>query len=110
MIPTRRFWRAATLAWMAAILVASLLPPAAGAPGGPFWHLVGYGVLGAVWGWWQPAWIVWLLATGYGAAIEGLQWLVPYRMAEVGDLLTNALGALVGLAITRAWAKVRQDR
>lgn len=102
-----RFWRAATLIWMAGILVASLLPGTAGAPGGAVWHLVGYGVLGALWGQWQVAWVVWLLATGYGAAIEGLQWLVPYRMAETADLLINAAGALAGLALTRAWTRLR---
>jgi ABC-type Co2+ transport system permease subunit len=105
-----RYWRAATLVWMAGILVVSLLPGPAGAPSGTFWHLVGYGVLGALWGQWQVAWIVWLLAAGYGAAIEGLQWLLPYRLAEAADLLTNALGALAGLLITRAWAKLHQGR
>ena len=105
-----RFWRAATLIWMAGILVASLLPGTVGAPGGMLWHLLGYGVLGALWGQWQAVWVVWVLATGYGAVIEGLQWLLPYRLAEAADLLTNALGALTGLAITRAWARLHRGR
>ena len=105
-----RFWRAATLIWMVGILVVSLLPGTAATPGGTLWHLVGYGVLGALWGQWQLAWIVWLLATGYGAVIEGLQWLVPYRLAEAADLLTNALGTLAGLLLARAWTTLRRGR
>lgn len=107
---TNRLWPAATLVWMAGILIASLLPGAAPAPSGTAWHLVGYGVLGALGGQWQAAWVVWLLATGYGAVIEGLQWLLPYRLAEVADLLMNALGALAGLLITRAWARLHRRR
>jgi len=104
----KSFWRAATLLWMAGILVVSLLPGTAATPGGTVWHLLGYGVLGALWGQWRAGWMVWLLATAYGAVIEGLQWLVPYRLAETSDLLTNAAGALAGLALTRAWARLRR--
>lgn len=104
---TARAWRFATLAWMGGILVASLLPGTAATPGGPLWHLIGYGVLGALWGRWQNAWSVWLLGTGYGAAIESLQWLVPYRRAEAGDLVVNAVGVLLGLAIVRVLARIR---
>jgi hypothetical protein len=96
-----RFWRISTLLWMAGILFASLLPGAAATPGGTLWHLIGYGVLGALWGRWQTPWAVWLLGTIYGAAIEGLQSLVPYRRAELGDLVMNAVGLLVGLILTR---------
>lgn len=96
-----RFWRIATLLWMAGILVASLLPGTAATPGGTLWHLIGYGVLGAVWGRWQAPWAAWLLGTAYGAAIEGVQWLVPYRRAEFGDLVVNAVGLLAGLVLTR---------
>jgi len=96
-----RFWRAATLIWMAGILVVSLLPGGAATPGGTGWHLAGYAILGVLWGRWQPGWLVWLLATGYGAAIEGLQLLVPGRLAEAPDILANALGVLAGLLLAR---------
>lgn len=102
-----RFWRAATLIWMAGILIVSLLPGPAAAPSGALWHLIGYAVLGALWGWWQTPWVVWLLGTAYGAAIEGLQWLVPYRRAELGDLLLDALGVLVGLLLIRVLARTQ---
>jgi len=100
-----RLWRLATGGWLAGILIVSLLPGGAATPGGALWHLVGYGVLGALWGRWQPFWSVWLLGTAYGAAIEGLQYLVPHRRAEVGDLLVNAVGVLLGLAAARLWTR-----
>jgi VanZ like family len=100
-----RFWRTATLGWLAGILVISLLPGGSATPGGTFWHLFGYGVLGAVWGRWQAFWPVWLLGTAYGAAIEGLQYLVPYRRAEVADLVVNAAGVLLGLVVARLWLR-----
>jgi hypothetical protein len=102
-LPVTRALRTATFVWMAGILVVSLLPGMAAAPGGTLWHLIGYAVLGALWGQWQAGRIVWPLATAYGAVIEGLQWLVPYRVAELADLLTNAVGVLIGLALSGVW-------
>jgi VanZ family protein len=37
----------------------------------------------------------------YGAAIEGVQATLPYRSAEWGDLLADAVG--VGLGLSLAW-------
>ena len=103
-----RLWRAATLLWMVAILVGSLLPRPGPAPGGTGWHVAGYAVLGALGGRWLAAWLVWLLATGYGALIEGLQWLVRYRSAELSDLMADAVGALVGLIFSGIWTGLRR--
>lgn len=97
--------RLATWGWLAGILVVSLLPGGAATPGGAFWHLLGYGVLGALWGSWQAPRSVWVLGTAYGAVIEGLQYLLPYRRAEVGDLLVNAAGVLLGLVAARLWTR-----
>lgn len=84
---------------MLIILVASLLPEDAGGRGGAVWHLLGYGVLVVLLAALQP----WATAAGvawcYGAAIEALQWLVPYRAAEGGDLLTNAAAVALGLLV-----------
>ena len=49
----------------------------------------------------QPFWTAWWWATAYGAAIELVQALVPWRSAELMDALTNALGAAAGIFIAR---------
>lgn len=101
---------------MALILAASLLPPAAGARGGVGWHLAGYTVLGALLSRVRPpgaAWTIgaWAIGTAYGALIEGLQWVVGYRTAELLDAAVNAAGVAIGLAAAllaeRAWGRGR---
>lgn len=46
-----------------------------------------------------------LLALGfsitYGALLEGVQGLLGYRSAEWGDIMANAIGALLGTWLTR---------
>lgn len=93
---------------MALVLVASLLPATAGAPSGTVWHLLGYAVLAALWSRWQRTGRAALLAWGYGALIEGLQWLVPYRAAEAVDLAINAAGVAAGLILVGIWVRLRQ--
>ena len=100
-------WRLLTAAWMLAILVGSLLPPGLGGRGGPGWHLLGYGVLVVLLATWQPPLASASLAWAYGALMEGLQWLVRYRNAQVEDLVANAAAVGVGLLI---WAVVRRRR
>jgi len=39
----------------------------------------------------------WIYATSYGLLIELLQALVPWRSAEVGDAIANAIGAALGV-------------
>jgi hypothetical protein len=96
-----RLRRLATAGWMMVILAGSLLPPEAGAPGGPGWHLVGYAVLGGLLGGARGArgaLTAWLLGVAYGALVEGLQWAVGYRAAEAPDVAVNAAGVAIGLA------------
>ncbi len=40
-----------------------------------------------------------LIPIAYGGAIEGIQSLIPYRSAEWGDFIANAIGAGLGVAI-----------
>lgn len=101
-----RVWRVATGGWMALVLMGSMLPPTVGAPGGPFWHLAGYGVLGALLARGRATAPAWLIGTGYGAFVEGLQWLMRYRTAEAGDLVVNAVGVAIGLAAVRLAERV----
>lgn len=49
----------------------------------------------------RPLWWAWIWATGYGALIELVQAFIPWRSAELGDAIANALGAAVGLWIAR---------
>lgn len=39
---------------------------------------------------------VWLWATSYGLFIELVQAILPWRSAELGDAVSNALGAALG--------------
>ncbi|MCK7592908.1 VanZ family protein [Lysobacter sp. CAU 1642] len=51
--------------------------------------------------------VLWLLC--FGALVEATQALLPWRSAEIGDLLANALGTTLGTllaftALPAAWA------
>jgi len=41
----------------------------------------------------------WMYATSYGALMELIQIMVPWRSADVSDALANALGAAIGVWI-----------
>lgn len=77
-------------------------------------HVVAYAALGSalllagprptarVGGWWLGSW---LLATAYGGVDEWHQSWVPGRTASLGDVLSDAVGAALGVALVRAaWA------
>lgn len=48
-------------------------------------------------------WIA-ITAIGYGALLEGVQGLLPYRSAELLDVFANALGVALGVWTTRSRA------
>ncbi|WP_458205890.1 VanZ family protein [Haladaptatus sp. NG-SE-30] len=52
-------------------------------------------------------------ATGYGVAMELVQWPIPLRHASVGDVVADALGATVAVAVwwalSRAGGRARRD-
>ncbi|MDR7559943.1 MAG: hypothetical protein QN210_03530 [Armatimonadota bacterium] len=100
--------RAATGVWMAAVLVASLLPPSLGGRGGAVWHVVGYGVLAALLATWQPVGRAAAFAWGYGLLLELLQGVTPSRSAEVGDLVVNAAAVGVALLVRAALRSARR--
>ena len=43
----------------------------------------------------------WLMATGYGAAIEVVQVCIPWRSGDVMDALANGVGAALGVWLTQ---------
>ncbi len=94
---------------MLLVLMASTLPGPAGR-GGLVWHLLGYAVLGALFMQWQAIPIAALLAWGYGAVIEAIQAVLPYRAAELGDVAMNAVGVLVGVAAVQLVRRIRRPR
>ena len=49
----------------------------------------------------RQLWTAWWWATAYGATLELVQALIPWRSAEWTDALANALGAAAGILIAR---------
>lgn len=98
------FWSAAT-----AVLVFSLLPAEVETPT-TGWdkanHFAGFAVLAVLgilaYGRRRGGMFAGLLA--FGAAIEALQWLSGYRLAEWGDWLADAIGVAAGHALM-AWRR-----
>jgi len=112
---TRTFRLAALLLWSGALAYLSLASSVT-VPAGAFgWdklnHFAAYAVLTLLlirtllaWQRLSPRILLysWLAGTTYGLLLEGLQWLMAVgRQFEVGDLLANALGALLACVIFR---------
>lgn len=104
--------RVAVGAWCVALVVASVVP-IPGSSAGPSvflfnptaaFHLIGYGVLGALTidaiGPRRRAFVLAVLfAAAVGAGIEVLQSAIPWRTFAIADLVINTLGALIGVSI-----------
>jgi len=98
-------WRLTFTVALLAIGVLSLLPATEALPS-TGWdksnHLIGYALLAALarLGWPRtPAWQQFIGLLSWGALIEGLQGATGYRHAEWGDVLANALGAMLGAVL-----------
>jgi len=99
--------------WVGALVYLSLAPEGASPSRINLWdkfnHFAAYAVLAVllvrfVAVWWPPTLrvlaISWLLCSASGLLLEVLQWAMAMgRQFEVGDLLANGLGALVGCAL-----------
>lgn len=117
-----RWVRAAlVVAVMATILYFSIIP----VPGGDtfrtgplgvvsfstWMHLLAYGGLALVlayalhdssWPEWVILFVVFLIAVGYGAAVEIVQAAVPERTYSHLDMIVNAVGAAIAVGVWRA--------
>jgi len=112
---TQRSWQRIAAAYAVLVFVVSVIPVAPNlAPGhlDKVVHLCEYLLL---------AWLLvrvfrvqrqphsfrtaWWWATAYGASLELVQALIPWRSGEWADALTNALGAAVGIFIARLTEK-----
>ena len=53
----------------------------------------------------KAVWVIFILSVGYGGAIELLQPLVN-RNCELADFLADASGAMLGMALSRAFGRL----
>ena len=104
------WWKVATAAWMVVMIVGAVLPhvpsPRLGSfrpLDGPGGHIVASGILTVLLQTQLPAARAMGLAWTYGAALEGAQWFIAYRSAELVDLLMNAIGVLAAWVMVLAW-------
>jgi VanZ family protein len=102
------FWSCAVV-----VLVLALIPPSRYMPSTP-WdklnHALAFAVL-AVLAIWSYRTRVAVMLTGllvYGGLIELLQGLTPYRSAEWGDWLADAVGLALGWQLARMTARARR--
>ncbi len=109
--------------YWAALFVATHVPSPWDEPSGPsgqgdkLEHFVAYAGLGfllvwsmlAVWSRLRPRW-AFAIAVVYGAVDELLQGLVPTRVPDVWDLLADAMGALIGVALAVLMVRVVRKR
>jgi len=103
-------WRVATATWMVVMFVGAILPqvpsPMLGSIrplDGPGEHIVASGILAVLLQTQLPAARAMGLAWTYGAALEGAQWFISYRSAELADLLMNAIGVLAAWVMVLIW-------
>ena len=100
-------WLAACLAEAAAILILSVVPSVGGGiNAGTAAHGLAYGTLSCTTGIFLliknvPHCFIKgaLLAALYGACMELIQYFIPYRTCEFGDIVVNCLAALAGMAL-----------
>jgi VanZ family protein len=59
---------------------------------------------------WRDAWVAWLVVAAYAVSDEWHQALVPSRQASAWDVLLDASGGALGLALLWAWHRWRARR
>lgn len=102
-----RSYRCLWIVLMALIMVGSLLPlnvpSATPVPGDKLQHFLGYGLLATMatlgFSRLSLALAAALAMIGLGAAVEGIQHLLPWRQFDWLDMLANTLGVVSGIAL-----------
>lgn len=119
-----RPWLIGLLAWVAVIFTLSSFPnppgPRVTEPRAVLAHISFYAVLGYLAVRWLAAWrgsagmgiaaAAWLLAVAYGISDEVHQAFVPNRHASAFDVLADAAGAALGVALGARHAARRVPR
>ena len=113
--PARRLWWAVFLTYAAAVCVVSVIPVVQVGPRIPsfdkLFHLIEYALFGWLLAraqlasgrpWPHVARMAVIGAAVYGAALELVQAMLPYRDAEWLDAVTNAVGGIVGIQLIPA--------
>lgn len=98
----RRIVQVLFMLWLITVWVLSTIPlHVPDVPNGDkIGHFVSYGLLAWLGGQWDcKLWRVWLLASLMGVAVEGVQYLLPWRSFELLDMLANSTGALLGVLL-----------
>ena len=47
----------------------------------------------------QQIWFVLIFAIGYGALMEGIQWVLTWRSGSIYDIIANTLGVVIGIGL-----------
>lgn len=101
-------WLSACLIEAVAIFILSVIPSVRGdINSGTLSHCLAYGTLSGIAGTYLlikkiPRCLIKgaLLAALYGAFIEFVQYYIPYRTCQFGDIIVNCLAALAGMVLT----------
>lgn len=110
-LPARRAsprdpWAVVTGVWLVVTAVGGVLPPLGPRgfqAGGAGYHLVGFSVLTVLLSRRLPPSRAAAAAWLYGLLLEGVQWFLPHRGAELEDLLVNLVAVAVGLVGVAVW-------
>jgi VanZ family protein len=94
----RLAWAYVAFIWVMSLIPLSMPP---GANSDKIGHFLSYGLLALSFGLihQRKLPLIWLLASLMGIAIEFAQALTPYRSFDTLDMLANASGALIGIAM-----------
>ena len=95
----------AVLIGLATLTPVEKLPDVSGSD--KLYHLISFAILTLPIAVIRPKalWVIFILSVGYGGAIEVLQPLVD-RNCELADFLADASGALLGMALSKAFGRL----
>jgi hypothetical protein len=111
-------WLSACLTEATAIFILSVIPSVGGGiNSGIVAHTLAYSTLSCITGMYlnlkeAPRCLIKgaLLAAMFGVFIECVQYFIPYRACEFGDIVANCVAALAGMALARLLRSLLEKR